>query len=362
MRISKTSDFARLANSMTDYVSASLDAEDGGHIQLHGTGAVKSLESKIAAYCGVRHAVAVSNCTTGLMAVALALELQDSEIIVPPLVYGGSISGLLLLGNRLRFCDVEAATLTLDPNAVRRAVGRNTRAILAVDLFGVPSDTYALRQIADDCGIPLICDCAQSLGATLGGSPIGQTAHASVLSFTSGKTLFAGEGGAILTNDTNLYRKLLWLTQHPHRQRRELGLAVFNELNLNARIHPLGAIWADAMFDTAIESIKEWQQRCLEEVAFLNTTGLTETCSFANGTVPAFFRRTAVLKPETNAQQLKEVMIAAGRSIEIQEVPVRPIYLNGAFQALRAKQAFGVGGCPIAERESLRKVAIRDLR
>ncbi len=353
-------DVLSLTRSISEYIKANLGAEDGGHIQLHGTGAVKNLESRLSAYCGVRHTLAVSNCTTGLMAVALALGLQNVEVIVPPLVYGGSISGLLLLGNRLRFCDIDRDTLTLDPESVRRSISPRTRAILAIDLFGVPCRARELKQIADEHGIPLICDSAQSLGAISNGVPIGSIPHASVLSFTSGKTLFAGEGGAILTNDTKLYNNLLWLTQHPNRQRRELGLAIFNEVSLNARIHPLGALWADATFESAIASIRDWQEKCLQRIEFLNATGLVEEQSFSKGTVPAFFRLTAALKAGVASNHLVRAMATAGHAIEVQEALIQPIFKSSSFAAVIGKRTIGVRRCPNAEQASSRRIAIRD--
>jgi len=335
------------------------DAEDASHIQLHGTGAVQSLERQLAEHFEVRHALCVSSCSMGLLTAALALGLRDREILAPPLLYGGAISGLLLLGNHLRFCDVDPVTLTLDPKCVRSSITKNSKAILAVDLFGVPSDSAELRQIADEYGLHLISDSAQSLGASRDGRSSGYRSDATVVSFTSGKTLFAGEGGAVMTDDSQLYRKLLWHSQHPHRQRREISLDVYNEVNLNGRINPLAAIWADRVFETALETLAKWQERCLELIACLNEEGITEPLEYDHiRIVPAFFRLTTSLRHGHEAPELEEVLRRRGFMVRICPAAVHPIYNDPAFRLQFARRIAGAGSCPVADAQSQSRVAI----
>lgn len=348
-----------LAKSIGDYLRGIQDAEDASHIQLHGTGAVQRLERKLCDHFGVRRALCLSNCTTGLLAVALALNLRNHEILVPPLLYGASISGLLLLGNRLRFCDVDSETLTLDPKAVRNSIGRGTRAILAVDLFGVPCDSPGLRKIADEHGLHYISDSAQSLGASRQGRPSGNSADACVVSFTSGKTLFAGEGGAVMTNNDELYRRLLWLTQHPHRQRREIGLATYNEVNLNGRIHPISAIWADAIFDESMSALREWQQSCFGLIACVNQEGMTEPITFEKARIaPSFFRITASMLGTCEPRDLSEALARHGFHVDIRPSPIMPIFRSPAFQVQFARRVSGTELCPVAEDQAARRVSI----
>ena len=316
-----------LTESIGHYLRGVQDPEDANHIQLHGTGAVQSLERKLCDHFGVRHALCVSNCTTGLLAVALALNLRNCEILVPPLLYGASISGLLLLGNRLRFCDVDPETLTLDPAALRNSVGRRTRAVLSVDLFGVPCDSDGLRQFADEHGLHYISDSAQSFGASRHGHPSGSRADACVISFTSGKTLFAGEGGAVMTNSDELYRRLLWFTQHPNRQRREIGLATYNEVNLNGRIHPISAIWADTTFDNSLIALREWQRKCFGVITYLNKQGMSEPITFEKARIaPSFFRITASMLNGCEPRELCAALASHGFEADIRPLPVTPIY------------------------------------
>jgi dTDP-4-amino-4,6-dideoxygalactose transaminase len=360
MQISSSSSIeSQLEESIGQYLRDIEGPEDASHIQLHGTGAVQRLELKLREHYGVRRALCVSNCTTGLLAVALALNLRNREVLVPPLLYGASISGLLLLGNRLRFCDVDPETLTLDPNAVRNAVGRNTRAIVGVDLFGVPCDSPGLRQVADECGLHYISDCAQSFGASRHGRPSGSEADACVVSFTSGKVLFAGEGGAVVTNSEDLYRRLLWLTQHPHRQRREIGLTAFNEVNLNGRIHPLCAIWADTVFAASLSALRKWQQSCFRLIACINAQGMTEPINFEQVRIfPSFFRITAAMRKDCEPQHLTEALAGCGFRVDVRTSPINPIFQSPVFQQQFARRVSGTELCRVAEEQTARRISI----
>ncbi|HAB17539.1 MAG TPA: DegT/DnrJ/EryC1/StrS family aminotransferase, partial [Pyrinomonadaceae bacterium] len=97
-----------------------------------GVGAVSELESRLAGFYGVKHAICMASATSALFSLALALDLRGADFITSPLNFGGSITPWLLLGNRPIFADVDRVTLTLDPsNVEEHLVTRKTRAILA---------------------------------------------------------------------------------------------------------------------------------------------------------------------------------------------------------------------------------------
>lgn len=138
-----------------------------------------ALEARLRDLYGVRHALAVANATLGLFAIAKALGLAGTEFVTTPYTYGASLAGWLWLGCRPVFADIDPHTLALDPAAARRAITPQTRALLVVDVFGIPSDTAALRKLADEFGVWYIADAAQSLGATRGGRPASALADSS---------------------------------------------------------------------------------------------------------------------------------------------------------------------------------------
>ncbi len=211
--------------------------------QLRGLGAIRRFEHEIARLTGKKFCVAVNSATNGLLTVALAAGLVDSEIVTTPKSFGATWGPFLLLRNRLRYAQVEANG-NLDPNSVRRRIRPTTKAVLAVDYLGIPHDTRAVRRICDDHNIFYIADAAQSFGRYIDDQTHASAlADALVLSFGPGKPLCCGEGGAILTSDAKLYESCVRVAHHPERFRYEFSLQGYeNRPAINARIHPLAAV------------------------------------------------------------------------------------------------------------------------
>ena len=327
--------------------------------QLTGCGAVAELERKLREYYGMKHALCVSNATTGLLAVGLALGLRDAEFLTTPYTYGASLAGWLLFGNRPAFADIEPDTLGLAPESLAAQISPRTRALLAVDIFGVPSDTVGLRRIADEHGLWYIADAAQSFGARREDKPASASADALVVSFTARKSLDAGEGGAVITNHSDLYEKLVWWTQHPYRQHRDLGLRVENEFGLNGRIHPCAAIKANAQFSDCLEKVAERRRQGFEILDDLNHSGLTEPLHFRKRAIePAFFRLTAAWTGTPKSGALRTRLRQLGFEAEFAPSPARLIYRQGAFLAQYEGLLQSVPRCPVAERQAKRRFAV----
>ncbi|MFH1146967.1 MAG: DegT/DnrJ/EryC1/StrS family aminotransferase [Pseudomonadota bacterium] len=348
------------AAAILDYLSASNASRAIAQMHISGAGAVAELEAKLRRHYGMAHALCVSNASTGLLAIALALGRRRSEFITTPYTYGASLSGWLLRDNRPVFADIDPMTLTLSPESVSTVISRKTKAILGVDIFGSPCDSKALRKIADEHGLWYVADCAQSLGAFRDGRPASCDADALVVSFTTGKAVFAGEGGAVVTNNADLYQKLLWFTQHPLRQRRELGLMLSNEFALNARIHPMAAVWANAVFDDSLQRVAKQRKVWFDLTDIINTTGMTEKIDYSSKTIkPSFFRFTAAWEKKNRKRELEEEMLLHGHDIRIEPAPVTLLYRQPAFLAqYRRKIGERRASCLNAEAQVKRRFCI----
>jgi perosamine synthetase len=334
MLTSKTTLIDLAESAAMEYFAAIRKQPELRKIQLNGTGAVAELEGKLARDYGKKHALCFSNATTALLAIALALDLKEADFISTSLTYGATLAGWLLLGNRPQFCDLEPLTQTLSPDSVRKVITSDTKAILAVDLHGNPCDTVALREIADEYELWYIADAAQSFGARRSDLPASALADAIVVSFTVGKSLFAGEGGAIVTDNTELYQKLVWWTQHPDRQRRDIGFGFENQFGLNGRIHPLAATIASATFEASLAQLKIHQERCLAIIEVLNQSGLTVPMPFTElGILPTFFCLTARWQDEAQPEELLRLLGAEGYEVSIENLPCRVITEQPAFLA-----------------------------
>jgi dTDP-4-amino-4,6-dideoxygalactose transaminase len=328
-------------------------------MHLAGTGAVADLERKLRELYGSRYALCVSSATTGLLAVALALGLRRSEFLTTPYTYGGTLGVWLMLANRPMFADIDRETLTLEPRSARRLLTPRTRAILSSDIFGIPCDSLTLRKLADEHGLWYVADAAQSFGAWRDGLPASSLADAVILSFTAGKILDVGEGGAIITNHRDLYEKLIWWTQHPHRQHRDLGLDTENEFGLNGRIHPCAALQASTAFAECLQALKIRRQRCFEILDLLNTSGLVEPISYTRKNIePSFFRLTAAWQGVPCPQELLTLLRNHGITSEVVPAPVRLVYSQPAFIAQYGRKVRSTPQCPVAEDQAAKRFAL----
>jgi dTDP-4-amino-4,6-dideoxygalactose transaminase len=163
---------------------------------------VRALEARVADLTGVRHAVAVSSCTAGLMLVYRCLEV-NGPVVIPSMTFAASPHALVWAGAEPRWADIEAGTLNVDPADVARRLD-GAAAISATHLYGTPCDVPALEQLADSAGIPLVLDAAHGLGARIGGRPVGGGGSAEVFSLSPTKVATGGEGGIVTTNDDDL--------------------------------------------------------------------------------------------------------------------------------------------------------------
>jgi dTDP-4-amino-4,6-dideoxygalactose transaminase len=168
---------------------------------------LRHLEKATAEHLGVRHAVAVSSCTTGLMLTYRALGLTG-DVVVPSFTFMATVSAMVWAGLRPIFADVDVATHNLDPAAAEAAITPNTSAIVAVHVFGNPAAIEALQAVACRHHLKLMFDAAHGFGALYQGMPVGAQGDAQVYSLSPTKLLIAGEGGIVATNDDDLAEKL----------------------------------------------------------------------------------------------------------------------------------------------------------
>lgn len=177
---------------------------------------VAEFERAFAAYVGAPHAVAMSSCTTALHATLVALGIgAGDEVICPSLSFIATANAIVHAGARPVFAEVDERTFNLAPEAVERAIGPRTRAILAVHQVGLPCDLDELGEIARARGLFLVEDAACAVGATYKGARIGRPhGVAACFSFHPRKILTCGEGGMVTTADAALAERLRRLRHH----------------------------------------------------------------------------------------------------------------------------------------------------
>jgi perosamine synthetase len=168
---------------------------------------VAELETELARACEVEHAVAVSSGTAALHLAALALGIgPGDEVLVPAYTFPATANVVALVGARPVLADVDPDTMNIDPG--KAEVGPNTKAILAVHLFGRPA---RLEELPD---VPLVEDAAGALGARRAGRACGGLGTLGCLSFHPRKIVTTGEGGAVTTNDAAIADSVRALRHH----------------------------------------------------------------------------------------------------------------------------------------------------
>ena len=185
-----------------------------------GLGAVvREFELRVAAFLGGEgtEAVAVSSGTAALQLALEAIGLQPGdEVVVPALTFIATAQAVLAAGGCPVLCDVRADTLNLDPHALRQVLSPRTRAVIPVHYRGVPCDLEAIQEVSRPLGVRVIEDAAHAFGSALGGRRIGSFGDVTCFSFDPIKNVTCGEGGAIVTRDPVLARRV--------RARRNLGV------------------------------------------------------------------------------------------------------------------------------------------
>ncbi len=186
--------------------AALLEAFDSGRIARGPR--VKAFEAALCSRLGASHGVVCSNGTTALELALRALGIgPGDEVLVPTLSWLASASAIRVLGAEPVFVDIDPVTHNVSPATVERAWTPRAKALIAVDMAGVPCDLEGLRSSADSHGAYLIEDAAHALGAAhANGLPVGGDghAHATTFSFHPAKTITTGEGGLVTTPDPEL--------------------------------------------------------------------------------------------------------------------------------------------------------------
>lgn len=196
--------------------SAVLSGYQGNYSeQFFGGPEVRALEQEWQEYFKVKNAIFCNSATSGLWAACAVIGLKPrDEIIVSPFSMTCSASIPLQFGAKPVFSDIEENYFCLDPIDIEKKITERTKAIIAVDLFGLPCDFDKINAIADRHGLIVIEDAAQAAGATYKGRYAGTLSDIGVFSLNRHKIINCGEGGVITTNDDDLAFKLRLVCNH----------------------------------------------------------------------------------------------------------------------------------------------------
>ena len=215
---------------------------------------VSALEAEVAAFCGVRHAVACSSGTDALVLALHALGIgPGDEVIVPTFTFFATAGAVCRVGATPVFADIDPSTFQIDPADVVRRLTPRSRAIIPVHLFGQSCDMAAIRAIAEEHTLYIVEDAAQAFGARYDHQPCGSLGHAAALSFYPTKNLGAlGDAGMVLTDQDGLARRMRALRVHGSEVR-----YYHREIGYNMRLDALQA----AVLRVKLRQVPQWLEQ-----------------------------------------------------------------------------------------------------
>ncbi len=302
---------------------------------------VQSFEQEVEAFLGGGLAI---GCASGSDALLLALWALDigpgDEVVTTPFTFFATAGAISRLGAKPVFADIEEGSFNLCAEAAGRALSGASKAILPVDLFGVPADWDALRALAEAQDLLLVEDAAQAIGASWNGKAAGLLGDLGCFSFFPSKNLGAwGDGGLVTTSDPELAARVARLRAHGSHPRKYLHATI----GCNSRLDALQA----AVLRVKLRHLSGWTEARAERVQGykdrVDAAGLSELVRFQTiprGARPAFHQCVVrIPHRDTVAAALKEEDI--GHAIYY---PL-PLHLQACYSSLGYRE----GDLPVAE-------------
>jgi dTDP-4-amino-4,6-dideoxygalactose transaminase len=330
----------RLGRAVDDAIGRVL-----GHCQFIQGPEVRALEAELAAFCGAKHAIGCASGTDALLLVLLAWGIGPGDaVICPAFTFHATAEQVALIGATPVLADVQADSFNLDPASLERAVatakrlGLKPKAVIPVDLFGLPADHDAIAAIAATYGMLVLDDAAQAFGATYRGRKLGALATATATSFFPAKPLGCyGDGGAVFTDDDALAARVKSLRVHgesPHDKYDALHIGVTGRLDsiqAAVLIEKL-KIFPDEI--AARQAVARRYAECLADVASTPGVGNESTSVWAQYTIR--------LKPGRRD--------ALGTALKSRGIPTA-VYYAKPLHRQAAYRNFPVvdGGLPVSE-------------
>ena len=204
---------------------------------------VEEFEKKVCNYVGCNYGVAVNSGTAALHCATFAAEIQkDDEVIVPAISFVATSNVVLYQGGKPIFCDIDPETLNIDISKIEELITKKTKAIIMVDMCGQPCHHDEIRQICNKYNLILIQDAAHSIGAKYKGKKVGSYADITCLSFHPVKNITTCEGGMMITNNENYFKRAKSFRSHGvsrdyvTREKMNSHYYEMNDLGFNYRI------------------------------------------------------------------------------------------------------------------------------
>ena len=253
---------------------------------------VAAFETEFSTLVSEHHCIAVNSGTSALHLALLASGVEcGDEVIIPSFTFAATANAVSLCGATPVFVDIDLDTFTIDPNAINAALTAKTSAVMPVHLYGHPAKMDAISEICDKKGLLLLEDAAQAHLATFQSKPVG-TFGTSAFSFYPTKNMTSGEGGMIVTSDSDIARKSKLLRNQGMEKRYENEIVGFN--NRMTDIHA-------AIGRVQLTSLAERTEKRKENANFFNKNLTTVSTPFIHPEAEHVFHQYTVRTPDRDS-------------------------------------------------------------
>lgn len=345
------------------------------HEDFLGGPQIRAMEKEWAEHFGTKYAVAVNSCTSGLYAAVGAIGIeQGDEVIVSPYTMSASAIAPLVYGGIPVFADIEEDYFCLDARSIESRITPRTKAIIVVDIFGLPYDAFQINRIARKHGLTVIEDCAQAPGALHGKKFAGTLADIGVYSLNYHKHIHCGEGGVVVTNNKDLAERIQLIRNHAEAVVEARGVRnLTNMTGFNYRMTEIEAAITRCQLKKLHNLVEERQKNCaylekhFSQIPCLEMPKIRKNCTHAYYLHAIKFKEDIAgvsrdvyinaVKAELPATELRE-----SEGVKINCGYVRPLYLQPVYRQSKASlHRYQQGICPVAERMHNREVFIHEL-
>ena len=326
------------------------DVLRSGRLSLGPT--IDRFEEAFAEVVGAPYAAAVSSGTAGLHLLCVVAGVgPGDEVITSPYSFVASANCAVYEGATPVFADIDPMTLNLSPAAVEAAITERTRAVVAVDIYGYPCELDELRALCETCGIALIQDACEALGARYKGAPLGSHGPSAVFAFYPNKQMTTGEGGMVTTHSEREWRLLRSLRNQGRAD--SGGWLEHARLGFNYRLDDIGAaigLGQLEKLDAILEARASVAARYGELLA--DIPGLELPCADDADHQRSWFVYVVTLPDDAD----REAVISSLAEGGVQSARYLPcIHLQAYMQE---RFGYRVGLCPVAEEVASRTLAI----
>ena len=307
------------------------------------------LEQKMAEYIGAKYALTFNSGTSALHADLIAHQVAGGEVIIPSFTFISTANCVILANAKPIFAEIEDETYGLDPEDVKEKITNKTKAILPVHYGGAPcKEIKVLKEIAEDHGLLLIEDAAESLGSRINKKMIGTFGESSIFSFCQNKIITAGEGGLAVTNSKQLYEKLKFIRSHGRLENKKNYFSTtsefdYTQIGYNFRMSSISAGLILSQFLKIDKIIKMRREKAQYYTKKLSKINVIKTPKKIKNHYHVFQMYTIQLHDEKRRNTIQKDLSKAGI---MTKVYFTPVHLTTFY-----KEKFGYkkGDLPITE-------------